>query len=253
MKPTVRPDPIRITHVPFLDLTVTPMTASETNEFLTSGRDKRLLLNHNLHSAYLHVTDESFRRIYAVADRIVIDGAPILWLSRRRDPSLNSAHRIGSTDWVEQLAKTKAPKTIALLGAVESSNRRAVSKLHHELSPQGWRVLGLHGYTPAPDMVAWLTEKKPDVVLVGLGMPRQEQFLLEHWDALPAAAYATVGGAIDYIAGANALAPRWVGKIGMEWAWRLAHEPRRLSGRYLVEPLRLVVAVIRRKRAEKRK
>ncbi|BBZ06404.1 hypothetical protein MDOR_05730 [Mycolicibacterium doricum] len=107
-----------------------------------------------------------------------------------------------------------------------------------------WTVSGVDGYVSSDIALTRIIDFDPDLVLVGLGMPRQELFLLSHLAQLPDATYATVGGAIDYLAGTTRLAPRWLGRFGLEWVWRLVNQPRRLAHRYLVEPLLLLIRVL---------
>lgn len=234
-----------------LGLTVTPMTAHETVKWASQQSGKRLLLNHNLHSAYLYQKSQSFRDFYAGADRIVIDGAPILWMARRNTAeTLPSDKRIGSTDWIERLVDSPSPGRLFLYGASEASNADAVAKLRASLEEKGWHVEGMQGYVDRSEVVEWLRKGEPTLVIVGLGMPLQEEFLQEAWEELSDAVYATVGGAIDYVAGHNALAPRWMGRYGVEWLWRLANDPRRLAHRYLVEPVKLGWAVSRKEREQ---
>ncbi len=83
---------------------------------------------------------------------------------------------------------------------------------------------------------AWLAELRPQLVLIGLGMPLQEKVLRRRLDALPPAVYCAVGGAIEQIAGIQKLAPRWLGRLGLEWAWRLMLHPRRVAYRVFGEP-----------------
>lgn len=235
--------------LPLLGFDVTPMTAKHVVAWIGRARGKSLLLNHNLHSAYLYVTEDSFRSVYELADRTIIDGFPILTLARRRSPvRLSTDYRISSPDWIRELHLLPEPITIGVLGATQEANQAAVDALVDQLGHLGFTIEGLNGYEPRTAMVSWLHDLAPDLVIIGLGMPLQEGFLLEHWEDLPSATYATVGGAIDYVGGSNKLAPAWVGNIGMEWLWRLAIEPRRLAHRYLVEPFLLLGALIRQRR-----
>ncbi|WP_147105628.1 WecB/TagA/CpsF family glycosyltransferase [Nesterenkonia populi] len=241
---------VKTVEVKPLGLTVTPMTAEETVEWVTKHSGKGLLLNHNLHSAYLYQKSQVFRDFYARANRVVIDGAPILWLARRTPlRRIGPTHRIGSTDWIACLDKAPLPGRLFVFGAEEVSNCDAVSTLRQTLSHSGWHVEGRDGYISWAEAVEWLQSGKPTLVLVGLGMPMQEEFLTEAWDELPEAVYATVGGAIDYMAGHNPLAPRWMGRFGVEWLWRLVHDPRRLAHRYLVEPFKLGWSLMRNGRS----
>jgi N-acetylglucosaminyldiphosphoundecaprenol N-acetyl-beta-D-mannosaminyltransferase len=74
---------------------------------------------------------------------------------------------------------------------------------------------------------------RPDLVWVGLGAPRQELFMHEHWRALAPAVLLGVGAAFDFMAGSLARAPEWMRRAGLEWLFRLASEPRRLWRRYV--------------------
>ena len=74
---------------------------------------------------------------------------------------------------------------------------------------------------------------KPDVLIVGLGAPKQELWVHAHRDQITAPVALCVGAAIDFLAGEKPRAPRWVRRLGFEWLHRLASEPRRLAFRYL--------------------
>jgi N-acetylglucosaminyldiphosphoundecaprenol N-acetyl-beta-D-mannosaminyltransferase len=82
-------------------------------------------------------------------------------------------------------------------------------------------------------------------------MPRQEHWIADNLDDLAANAILTAGAAMDYVAGVVPTPPRWMGSAGLEWIFRLFHEPRRLWRRYLVEPwfvLRLFAAELWQRR-----
>lgn len=97
-----------------------------------------------------------------------------------------------------------------------------------------------HGYfdieSESDRIVATINAFAPDVLLVGMGMPRQERWILHRRDDLHAPCIITVGAAMDYFAGAIPTPPRWTGRLGLEWLARLMAEPGRLWRRYLVEP-----------------
>lgn len=238
-------DNYRTVELRLFDISVTPLTAIQMANVITQPGGRRLFLNHNMHSAYLHDVDESFRRLYNVADWIVVDGFPILWLAARyANWAIGPEYRIGSTDWIAALSELSIVRRLFVYGASEDSNRKAVGHLTEQLP--GWTIAGIDGFVPPDIAIERISAFQPDIVIVGLGMPRQEHFLLEHLGDLPDAAYATVGGAIDYISGSTRLSPRWLGRFGLEWAWRLAHQPKRLAYRYLIEPVLLTSRVILR-------
>lgn len=225
---------------------VTPATADEIVQVISQpGDGVRLVLNHNLHSVYLYQNLAQLRELYAAASLIVIDGAPVLGLAKIAGPrqGLGHQHRVGSTDWIAKLNNAPRPLRLFLYGAKPASNRDAQTALRAQLP--GWPIAGIDGYVEEAIAMEAIRAHRPDLVLVGLGMPRQEEFLSRNFVHLPQATYATVGGAIDYVGGHNTLSPRWVGRIGLEWLWRLSHEPLRLSHRYIVEPLLLVPFILR--------
>ena len=98
---------------------------------------------------------------------------------------------------------------------------------------------------------AWLTGLAPQLVLLGLGMPLQEQVLRRRLAMLPPAVYCTVGGAIEQLAGVQKLAPRWIGRLGLEWAWRLLLHPQRVAYRVFAEPWVLLGLLVRRRLRQK--
>lgn len=197
--------------------------------------------SHNLHSIYLYHHDPKTRRFFdQAAHYIFIDGMPFIWWGRALGYPLRREHRLTCVDWVPPFMARAAAEgwRVFCLG-----NRPGVA----ETGAQKFRAWnpGLvietrHGYfktegeiQAALDLInAW----SPDVLLVGMGMPRQEHWILDYHARLNVRCIITVGAAMDYFAGAIPTPPRWMGRIGLEWLARLWAEPRRLARRYLVEP-----------------
>jgi N-acetylglucosaminyldiphosphoundecaprenol N-acetyl-beta-D-mannosaminyltransferase len=82
------------------------------------------------------------------------------------------------------------------------------------------------------DAVEEIRATRPDVIWCALGAPKQELWMATHADALAPALLLGVGAAFDFVAGTKPRAPRWMQRTSLEWAHRLATEPRRLAGRY---------------------
>ncbi|QWS32729.1 WecB/TagA/CpsF family glycosyltransferase [Curtobacterium aetherium] len=236
------------------------MSAKDVVELLNvPARSALLILNHNLHSVFLFHKYEWFRAFYSRARVVLIDGWPVLRLTSGR-PSAEV--RIGSTDWLAALqqewrrSEGSQVRRVFLLGGDQQSNAAARRRLAD--GAPDIVVHGGHGFfdldLDSAQVVAELTGFRPDLVLVGMGMPRQEEFLERNLAQLPPAYYATVGGAIDYLAEKSPLAPRAFGRLGIEWLWRFLHAPSRLFARYFIEPfhlLGLLIASRRRVAAEK--
>ena len=85
-------------------------------------------------------------------------------------------------------------------------------------------------------VLAAIRSHQPQILLVGMGMPRQEVWIEANRARLPACVIMPIGGALAYEAGAVATPPRWTGRLGVEWLWRFATEPKRLFHRYFIEP-----------------
>ncbi|MCC2033031.1 WecB/TagA/CpsF family glycosyltransferase [Microbacterium allomyrinae] len=102
----------------------------------------------------------------------------------------------------------------------------------------------------SPDRSRGLAERirraRPDILLVCLGKPRQEEWIDLYGDQTGAGALLAFGAVVDFLAGRVSRAPAWVSHAGFEWAWRLLREPRRLSRRYLIEGPPAYLAVRRR-------
>ncbi|MBB6404007.1 WecB/TagA/CpsF family glycosyltransferase [Arthrobacter sp. AZCC_0090] len=249
--------------VPLLDVDVTALRVDELLEamrgFISDGTTK-VVLGHNLHSVTLFHSSPDFRRLYERSDVVLLDGAPVamLWgLGRRGDSRTDGPglmeHRLGSTDWVPALGGVEGLRRIAVVGAGPVANAKTVERLR-EIVP-GAEVSGRAGEnwdaSSEEATVAWLAEFRPQLVLLGLGMPLQESVLHRRLGELPPAVYCTVGGAIEQLAGLQKLAPRWLGRLGLEWAWRLILHPGRVAYRVFGEPWVLLSLLVRRRLAGK--
>lgn len=242
-------------HIQKFDLSINPLSAAEVVALIAASRNSGRTLwisNYNLHALYLHFTDSKFRRACSRASVHLADGWPILQLARlagRRKFSAN--RRVGSTDWLSLIFSENAPYSIVAIGASPESSRRAEEKVSESYPHISWT--GYDGYDLLPQGsrsadVSWQDAvNSADIVLVGRGMPTQEYWIAENLDRpeFRGKIVANVGGCIDYIAGEQQLAPRWMGSWGLEWVYRLVKSPRRLAFRYLIEPLLLVYAVAR--------
>ena len=206
-------------------------------------KDRMILANHNLHSVYLYHADSKMRAFYSSAGHIHIDGMPIVLLGRLRGLPLREEHRVTLADWIYPLAQLAAENNwrIFYLGSRPGVAEQGAEILRR-LNP-GLQIRSAHGYfDPSPDSVedqavmAAIQEYQPNLLFLGMGMPRQEHWLVDHLEKLPPAVILNAGAALDYVAGAVPTPPRWTGRLGLEWLFRLTAEPDRLWKRYLVEP-----------------
>ena len=188
-------------------------------------------------------------------DLIVPDGMPIVWASRLRGTPLPERVAGSSLFWSLSRAAVGAERSVFLLGGGEGTAQRAAERLSTEVP--GLQVAGWHfppfGFERRPDELAdvehAVLEAKPDIVFVALGFPKQERLALRLRSSLPGAWFVGCGGTLAMAAGQVSRAPQWVQRTGLEWAYRLAQEPRRLARRYLVDDVPYALGLLARSAA----
>ena len=124
----------------------------------------------------------------------------------------------------------------------EAGGRRDRGSATRQASP-GLQLQTHHGYFTDQEntrVLGEIAQYDPQVLLVGMGMPRQENWVLGNLSGIRSPAILTIGACFDYIVGEIPTPPRWMGRAGLEWLYRLASEPTRLWRRYLVEPWSLI-------------
>jgi N-acetylglucosaminyldiphosphoundecaprenol N-acetyl-beta-D-mannosaminyltransferase len=126
-----------------------------------------------------------------------------------------------------------------LLGGTAEENLRARRAMTARYP--GLKIIGQHGYftdEEEPELIARILACKTNVLWVGLGIPREQEFAVRNARALSGLTWIkTCGGLFNFLSGSAPRAPQWMQKAGLEWLYRLAHDPRRLFTRYLVTNL----------------
>ncbi|GAB4260108.1 MAG: hypothetical protein Kow0013_03360 [Pararhodobacter sp.] len=181
--------------------------------------------------------DPAFRDSYAAQDLVCADGNPIVWLSKlaRKPVSL-----VPGSDMIVPLAHQAvcADVPVALMGSTADSLAAAARVLRAQVP--GLRIAASiappMGFDPTgPDAAAILDQLAVSgarLTFVALGAPKQEHFAAFGRRRTPDMGFASIGAGLDFLAGGQTRAPRWVRAIAMEWAWRMLSDPRRLAKRY---------------------
>jgi exopolysaccharide biosynthesis WecB/TagA/CpsF family protein len=144
---------------------------------------------------------------------------------------------LNGTDFVPRLLEATAePLRVALVGGEPGVAEQAAIRFGERFAQHRFTAVS-HGYFDGDDqaegVAALLRALSPDLLLVGLGVPRQELFLRRHVGAREASVAMGVGALLDFTAGKVVRAPPLMRRLRVEWVWRLMQEPRRLARRYL--------------------
>jgi N-acetylglucosaminyldiphosphoundecaprenol N-acetyl-beta-D-mannosaminyltransferase len=241
--------------VAILGATVDRVDMQGLNDFISHvipTKKNALIGNHNLHSIYLCGGDDKMRRFYDTCSLVHVDGMSLVMASRLLGGRLTREERVAYIDWLPSLfaqAEARGWK-IFFLGSEPGVAEKAVD--HFKNTYPELQIESRHGYfdcSPGSaenaEVLATIAASEPDLLLVGMGMPRQEHWVLDNLEHLEVGAILTGGACMDYFAGTKATPPRWLGRFGLEWAFRLAAEPSRLWRRYLLEPWVLFFRVLR--------
>ncbi len=218
----------------------------QMEQWIAQGR-QAVFANHNLHSLSLMRQSPAMRAFYERADLIELDSMPLMAFARLTGLNSRGFHRCTYLDWRDHfwsLVNRKAWRVFYVGGTAEVC-RIAVERLSarypHAVIEAGD---GYFDMTPGSASNQAVLERiaafKPHILFVGMGMPRQEEWIISNIEALPKAAIFSVGAAFDYEADVQKTAPRWMGRLGLEWLFRLLADPKRLFHRYCVEPWSLV-------------
>lgn len=206
------------------------------------GGEKVVVANHNLHSLYLlRRGHAAMRRFYDRADLVELDSTPLVLFGRMLGLSSRPFHRCTYLDWREHFwsRANRSGWRVFYLGGAPGVAAAAVDRLSARYPDAVLAQRDGYFDMASADNVAVLDairDFRPDILFVGMGMPRQETWIIDNLEALPDCAIFNVGAAYDYEAGVQKAAPRWMGRLGLEWAFRLFADPRRLFTRYCVEP-----------------
>ena len=199
----------------------------------------------------------AFAELLDSADLISADGQPLVIASRLL-LGKGLPERVATTDlyWVVARVAQEQRVSFYLFGAEEEMNRRACDMTKKQF-PQLDICGRSHGYLKGDALEKKLNEINalgPDILWLALGVPGEQEFVRAHRGRLPnVKIIKTSGGLFDFVAGARSRAPLWMQKCGLEWAYRLALEPRRLLVRYLTtNPVALMLLLTRTRREDRR-
>jgi N-acetylglucosaminyldiphosphoundecaprenol N-acetyl-beta-D-mannosaminyltransferase len=182
--------------------------------------------------------DSAFAKVVNGADLIVTDGMPLVWMQKLQGKK--DASRVRANDLMISLCAFAGKNDLSVgfyggrqevIDAILARAKKDFPNLRvaYAFSPP-FRAL-----TEAEDkeVVAEINRAAPEILFMGLGCPKQENWMAAHRDKLKAVMLG-VGASFDFYAGNVKESPEWMGKLGLEWLFRLTQEPKRLWRRYLI-------------------
>lgn len=190
--------------------------------------------------------DEELKRVYENASLILTDGKPLIWISNWYKTPIKE--KISGSDLFPRVCDLAAKKgyTMYLLGAAEGVADKAAKNLIDKY--RGLNIVGT--YSPPfgfeKDKVELkkierqIQEVHPDILIVGLGCPKQEKYMYHHCKELGVPISFGLGASIDFEAGNIKRAPKWMSEHGLEWLYRITQDPKRLAKRYLVDDMKII-------------
>lgn len=245
----MRPPPINILGVQAHPLTVDQLHKELAQMVETNAHAE--VLNVNVHCLNLAADNPWLRDYLNQAEIVFCDGAGIMLGARILGQHI--PERITYADWMWQLAEFAAARgySFYFLGAKPGIARTAADRMiarFPDLKIAGVRDGYFNKDNGHPDNEAVLADinaVRPNILIVGMGMPMQERWLLDNWSRIDANIALTGGAVFDYISGDLKRAPAWMTNNGLEWLGRLLIEPRRLWQRYIVGNPVFLARVIR--------
>jgi N-acetylglucosaminyldiphosphoundecaprenol N-acetyl-beta-D-mannosaminyltransferase len=209
----------------------------------------------NAHTLNLAFRDPGYRQALLEASHVFGDGTGVRWGARLRGVRMRD--NVNGTDMVPALLSSFVYQGYSyfMLGADAPTIAKAAGVARARF--QGWHQAGFHhGYLvdsrANDEVIAHINSVAPDVLLVGMGNPRQEFWIQRHRSSLRVQVCLAVGGLFDFWAGNVSRAPHWLRKAGCEWIWRLIQQPADKASRYLGGNPLYLLRVMQHRRIDKR-
>ena len=216
---------------------VTMSQAVAQVENLIAARKNSIVATANAEMLLMATHDDELKNILNSAELVVADGAGTVWAAHHLGYEM--PERVAGFDLVQELMKISPTHDykIFLFGAAPSIADKAKLKAE-ELYP-GIKIVGVRNgfFTAAdePEIIAQIKKSSPDILLVALGVPKQEKFLAKYKSELNVPVSIGVGGTFDVMAGVVKRAPLWMQKAKLEWLFRAMLQPSR-AGRLIALP-----------------
>ena len=234
-------------HCEILKTNINVTNMSDTIKYIAGHLDDlrgKYICVSNVHTTVMSYENEEYRKIQNGAAMALPDGAPLSSYSRRK--GYKQAQRVTGPDLMLELFAISKEKGYRhyFYGATEETLQSMKEVLERDYP--GIQIAGMYAppfraLTPHEDaqIVAKINEARPDFIWIGLGAPKQEEWMYQHMGQLQGVLIG-VGAGFDYLAGYIKRAPRWMQRMSLEWLYRLLQDPKRLWRRYFTSNVKFI-------------
>ena len=253
-----RPERIRTREILGLPIAMTDYAeAMDVMDGMITRREQGWLCAVAVHAVMVAQTDAEMRRAVVNASLTVPDGMPLVWAANMLGEDL--PNRVYGPELMERYSRrcVEAGHRVWLYGGRDQGSLVQLALSMRRQHP-GIQIVG--GYSPPfrdlteeeeDALAAQINAARPDVLWVGVGVPKQEKWMARMRDRLEVPVMCGVGAAFDFHAGRISQAPRWMQERGLEWTYRIVQEPRRLLPRYVYYNPRFLAAFARQMATER--
>ncbi len=234
-------------HCEILKTKINVTNMSDTIKYICSHLDElrgKYICVSNVHTTVMSYENEEYRKIQNSAAMALPDGAPLSSYSRRK--GYKDAQRVTGPDLMLELFKISMQGGYRhyFYGATEetlAAMRQVLERDYPGIEIAGMYAPPFRETTQEEDeqIIQQINESRPDFIWVGLGAPKQEQWMYHHMGKLDGVLIG-VGAGFDYLAGYIKRAPRWMQKMSLEWVYRLLQDPKRLWRRYFTSNVKFI-------------
>lgn len=234
---------------PLLNTFINNMTMSETIdeiEKMLASNKKSYVVAINVDVVMKIEQDSYLKKIVDNADMVLVDGKPLVWISRLLGRPLKA--KISGSDLVPLLCEEAAKKkySIFIIGGRDGVALQAKKCLEEKMP--AIRIVGTYapplGFENNEVELSKINEmistEKPDILISCFGCPKQEKWIYENIEKYDAKVSICAGATVDFLAGNIKRAPRWMSEYGLEWFYRFLQEPKRMFRRYFVDDIKII-------------
>lgn len=239
---------------PLLNTYINNLTMRETVEAvekMIAADKKSYVVAINVDVVMKIEEDPYLKKIVDNADMVLVDGKPLVWISKLHGKSLKA--KISGSDLVPLLCEVAAQKgyKIFIIGGKDGIADQAKQRLEKKLP--GIQVMGTYsppfGFekdeTEIEKINQMISDVHPDLLIACFGCPKQEKWIYENIAKYEAKVSICAGATVDFLAGNVKRAPRWMSEHGLEWFYRFLQEPKRMFKRYFVDDIRIIKLVFK--------